>query len=130
MRDFLFLKDSKTVIQIFYHDLKYIEATGRYVRFVTTSKSYVVTGRLQNVSRRLPGHLFCRIHKSTIVAFRHVAGFTYDAVLIGKQHLPIGKQYRSSFFSQADILDAARGDGGNASNGMDTLLKDLNTYPS
>jgi DNA-binding LytR/AlgR family response regulator len=106
MRDFLFLKNNSKYSRIFFNDLQYIEASDKYVRFITTDKTFMALGSLNQVEKRLPTDQFIRIHRSYIVSLRHTCEFTSEIVCIADQKLPLSRQYRTAFFEKAAILFA------------------------
>ncbi len=64
MEDFFFVKTGRECVPVFLKDLLYLESADRYLRFVTTQKSFIGEGSLTSMEQELPGHLFCRIHTS------------------------------------------------------------------
>jgi DNA-binding LytR/AlgR family response regulator len=104
MQDFLYVKDGSERFQIFFSEIKYLEAKKRYVRFVTVKRDYLAPGTLYEAERRLPGDLFCRIHKSYIISLKLASQFNYELVRIGDKQLPIGREYRDAVLSKVYVF--------------------------
>jgi DNA-binding LytR/AlgR family response regulator len=105
MNKFLFFKDNKTYTKIPYEDIEYVEAVKKYVRVVTTKKTYMVPASLCNVEKKLPDNLFCRIHRSYIVSLLHVNHFNHEIVSVNGKQFPLGRQYRSLLDEKIIVLN-------------------------
>lgn len=122
MRDYLFLKYNSKCLQVFFNDLQYIESVDKYVRFVTTRKTYLVLGCLCHLDKQLPTTLFCRIHRSYIVSFRHTSEFSSETVTIAGRELPLSKQYKTLFFDRAQVIYADGNNNQRAFNRADIIV--------
>src|SRR5690606_6424477 len=65
--EFIFVKSNLKNRKVFLSKLKYIEALGDYVKFVTDKDSFVVLSTMKFFENQLPPERFLRIHKSYIV---------------------------------------------------------------
>ena len=110
MHDFFFPKLGKTFLRIYYSDIIYAEAVKKYVRIVTTKKTYLVLSSMCLVEQTLPLSYFCRIHRSYIISLNHLTAFDNEVVYLGDNFFPIGKQYRGILQQRVTILS---GDGKN-----------------
>jgi DNA-binding LytR/AlgR family response regulator len=90
---FIFVKSNKTMVKIFLEDILYIEAQKNYLLIVTVDQSLLCYQSISNMAERLPSDLFLRIHRSYIVALRHIEQFTPAFVVVQKKSLPIGKSF-------------------------------------
>jgi DNA-binding LytR/AlgR family response regulator len=75
----------------------YVEAQGDYVRLHTAEGNYLVRMSLAELERRWADSGFLRVHRSTLVAIRHVTELRYEAgrilLQIGDQSLPVSRRH-------------------------------------
>ena len=74
--------------------IRYIESLSDYVVVHTDSDAHTTKERIRDLTEQLAPHGFLRIHRSFLVAPRHVDAFTAQEVQIGDQALPISRTYR------------------------------------
>ena len=65
--DFIFVKSNLKNRKVFLGKLKYIQALGDYVKFVTEKDNFVVLATMKSFEEQLPNERFLRTHKSYIV---------------------------------------------------------------
>lgn len=69
-----------------------IKGKGNYCEFVTTNqKKYLTYGTIGAIEPQLPENLFCRIHKSHVVAIHKIQEFDHSTVKAGGLELPLSK---------------------------------------
>ena len=78
-------------------DIRYIEGLGNYVNVYVNHAKIVTYKSLKDLLDLLPEKEFIRIHKSYIVALRHIKSFKVHQVKIEGKTLPIGMIYRKEF---------------------------------
>jgi len=98
-RNYFFIFSEYREIKIFYDDVLYIEGLKDYVKIYTTQqlKPYLSRLTLKAVEAKLPDPLFCRVHKSFIVSLARISSSQRTNLFIGKQEIPVGSSYASSF---------------------------------
>ena len=97
-KDYIFVKSGYQLVKLKLDAILYIEADKNYVTFVTTEKKVLALMPLSEVMQLLPSDDFFRIHKSYIVALRHIEAIERQYVNLHRQQLPIGKTYAADFF--------------------------------
>ena len=97
-KEYIFIKSGYQLIKLKLDTILYVEASKNYVTFVTTDKKVLALMPLSEVMQLLPPDDFFRIHKSYIVALRHIDAIERQHVNLNKQQLPIGKTYAADFF--------------------------------
>lgn len=102
MSDSMYVKSEGNYHKIPFAELQYLKAEKRYVRLVTTHKTYIIEYPLYNLEHLLPPDQFCRIHKSYIVSLHHARLVDTKSVTVKEDFLPIGRHYRSTV--QAKVL--------------------------
>ncbi|MGH3389403.1 MAG: LytR/AlgR family response regulator transcription factor [Actinomadura sp.] len=77
--------------------ITYAKAQGDYVRLHTAEGSYLVRTPLVALARRWEGAGFIRIHRSTLVAARHISEVRFDGgravVHVGEEHLTVSRRH-------------------------------------
>lgn len=98
--NFIFVKSNLKNRKVFLNKLKYIEALGDYVKFVTEKDTFVVLSTMKSFENQLPNDKFLRIHKSYIVNLEKVERYNSKNIEIDKQKLPLSRHKKS------DLIDA------------------------
>lgn len=102
---FFFVFSEYQEIRIFYDDVLYVEGLKDYVKIYTTQQVRPILSRLtlKAIEAKLPGKLFCRVHKSFIVALPKITAFQRTRLFIGTQEIPVGSSYVDEFERQYGV---------------------------
>ncbi|CAL2064079.1 LytTR family DNA-binding domain-containing protein [Tenacibaculum sp. 190524A05c] len=92
--DSLFLRSNKKLVQVKTDEILFIEATGNYVNVTTTEQEIKVREKISDVLDLLPDDVFFQVHKSFIVAKKHINEIEGNRILIRDFVIPIGKTYK------------------------------------
>ena len=95
--DHIYLNVNKTHHKVFFSDILYVESLKDYVRVHTVNDRLVVKGNLGSMMKKLPSHLFVRIHRSYAIALGHINSYNQSEVDINGIKLPIGISFRDEF---------------------------------
>ena len=90
------VKTRSGVVLVPVDDVDWIQAEGDYARLHVGAQSYLVPDSLAALEVRLPGTVFARIHRSTIVNVRRIAGLVPAGNLDHRMHLVGGVELRLS----------------------------------
>lgn len=90
----LFLRSNKKLVQVKTNEILFIEATGNYVNITTTGQEIKVREKISDVLDLLPDDAFFQVHKSFIVAKKHINEIEGNRILIRDFVIPIGKTYK------------------------------------
>jgi DNA-binding LytR/AlgR family response regulator len=94
-RQFQFFNVNKKMVRVWLEEIQYVESLKEYVRiFLPGGKSIVTKMQLGELEKSLEGFDFLRVHRSFIVALRHIEAFTATEVTVGGKEIPIGRQYK------------------------------------
>lgn len=118
MQEFFYVRKNARYEQIRFSELLFVKAMRGYMQVVTESQVYFVLNTIEEVQKYLPGELFCRTHRSYIVAIHRIVAFDqFKLSLItppeGKQYspglsslteLPVGKAYRKNLRTSITIV--------------------------
>jgi two-component system LytT family response regulator len=98
----VFIKSGSEFHQLPIQNIKYIESDGNYVTFHTTKRSILARYKISEVKDLLPQLSFVRIHRSYIVAIKHIETVKKHCVLIDGNEIPISSNYRDGFLTIID----------------------------
>ncbi|WP_445458333.1 LytR/AlgR family response regulator transcription factor [Flavobacterium sp. HNIBRBA15423] len=90
----IFLHTNKKHIQVKISEILYVQAEGNYVKVVFVDKSIVIREKLSDVLQVLPTEKFIQVHKSYLVAKKHIDKIEGNRITIDKHIIPIGKLYK------------------------------------
>ena len=105
--DHLFLKENKRMVKINLADILYIESMKDYVKVVTKEKTVVTKQNLSHFEQILNPSDFIRIHRSFIIAIKHIDAYNCSSVEIGSSEIHIGRMYKEEAIKRlGDFIDA------------------------
>ncbi len=94
-RQFQFFNVNKKMVRVWLDEIQYVESLKEYIRiFLPDGKSIMTKMQLGELEKSLEGFGFLRVHRSFIVALRHIEAFTATEVTVGGKEVPIGRQYK------------------------------------
>ncbi|MEI9809768.1 MAG: LytTR family DNA-binding domain-containing protein [Bacteroidota bacterium] len=118
MQDFVFVRKNGRYEKIKFGELIFVKAMRGYMQVVTESQVYFVLNTIEEVEKYLPEELFCRTHRSYIVALIRIQSFDnfklylyppvegkqYGLVLARSQELPVGKAFRKRLRQSITVI--------------------------
>jgi DNA-binding LytR/AlgR family response regulator len=98
---FLFIKSEYSLVKVNTAEIQLIEGLKDYIKIQLNGNSKPVLSlqSLRSVEEKLPASKFCRVHKSFIVNLDFVKSVQRNHIVSGEREIPIGNQYRESFFA-------------------------------
>ncbi len=93
----IFIKSGSEFHQLSIQNIKYIESGSNYVTLHTDNRPILARYKLSEVLSLLPSHQFVRIHRSYVVALKHIVTIKNHCVVIGTHEVPISSTYREGF---------------------------------
>ena len=102
-KDF-YINIGKRLIKIEVLTIHYIQVKGDYVVIKTDDQRYIVHITLKKIEQKLPAEIFLRTHRSFVVNRMKIIDIKDSTVLIGKDIIPVSKNYRSNLFHTIDII--------------------------
>lgn len=100
--EFIFVKTEHRIQKINLSDIIYIEGLQNYVLIQTLTERVISLQTLKKLEEQLPAAQFARVHKSYIVAMRHISAIERSRIIINGTTIPIGDSYRSAFFNRIE----------------------------
>ncbi len=100
----IFIKSGSEFHQLFIQNIKYIESDGNYVTFYTDKGPVLARYKISEVLEILPKEYFIRIHRSYIVALKHIETVKKHCVVIDAKEIPISSHYKETFLTIIDDI--------------------------
>lgn len=103
------IKGSGKISFVEMKDICHIEASGYYIEIYTTDKKFLLRESLANMSDKLDGQTFIRIHRSTIInlhfleEIQHNGTSEVEVVLKTGKTFRVSKSYRDELFERLGI---------------------------
>jgi DNA-binding LytR/AlgR family response regulator len=96
--DYIFIKSEQKYIKVNLSDILYIEALADYVKVHIPEKRIITLQTMKNLEDKLPSERFVRVHRSFIIALDKISSISGNIIYIGKDEVPVGKNFRDEFF--------------------------------
>lgn len=95
----IFVKSGYRIKKLDYDQILYIENQKDYVKFYLENQAEPVSSlmSIQQLSEKLPGHIFMRIHRSFIVNLNKIRTIERNCLIFGKVYIPVSDSYRDRF---------------------------------
>jgi DNA-binding LytR/AlgR family response regulator len=97
LADYIFIKQNYRFIKIRIVDILFASADDNYVHLHTVDKKYSLRISLSQLIDKINRPWLVRIHRSYAINLQAIQSFTEQEVIINKQHLPIGRNYKEDF---------------------------------
>ena len=101
----IFIKSGSEFHQLFVQNIEYIESDGNYVTFYTDKRPILARYKISEVLELLPKEYFTRIHRSYIVALKHLETIKKHCVIIDNKEIPISSKYREGFLKVINDIE-------------------------
>lgn len=103
---YFFVKVGSSIVKVRLNEIKYIEGLKDYIKIILNdNKSLVTKSTIKHIANKLPKDLFARVHKSYVISINKIAKIEFNHIFIEQKKIPIGMQFKNSFY---DIIDQYR----------------------
>lgn len=99
----IFMKSGSQTYQVKLADILYLEKDGNYITVQLKGKKIMIRENMSDIFELLPPADFLRVHKSYIVAIKHIAMIEVHQLIINGEKIPIGSTYRDSLRSRLGL---------------------------
>lgn len=107
-RPFYFFNVNKKMTRVWFDEILMVESMKDYVKIHLAGGRQLITKlQIGDMEVLLPAQGFLRVHRSFLVAVRHIEVYTSTELTIGRQTIPIGRQYKSDIASYLEGLSGA-----------------------
>lgn len=100
----LFIKTDSRYVKLDFDEILYVEASGDYVVFKTTERSYIVHSTMKNIGNNLPKEHFIKVHRSYIVNKDKIVDIEDMSLMIGRKVIPISRSQREPLMNSLNLL--------------------------
>jgi DNA-binding LytR/AlgR family response regulator len=97
--DFFFVKTGYHHQKIFFSDILYIEGQADYLNLVTRNRKIMTLQSFRGILELLPADEFVRVHKSYMVAVRHIDSIERNRIRIGDKIIPVSDTFSKDFYN-------------------------------
>jgi DNA-binding LytR/AlgR family response regulator len=91
---FIYVKSEKKNVKIFLKEILFIESLKDYIKIHMKDKTIITQVQISAIEQRLP-ESFLRVHRSFIIARDKITAYTQHDFEIGKNQIPIGRNYKA-----------------------------------
>lgn len=92
----IFFKSGPQTHQVKVADILYFEKDGNYLTVHLKDKQILIRENMNNVFDMVPAADFLRVHKSYVVAIRHITMIEVHQLIAGGEKISIGSSYREA----------------------------------
>lgn len=94
--DHIFIRSNSKFFRVNFSEILYIQGSRDYLKIHTPEYSLITHQTMNDLERSLPARQFIRVHKSYIVALRHIRSIYGNSIELGKTTIPIGVSYKDT----------------------------------
>jgi two-component system LytT family response regulator len=92
----VFIKSGPQTYQVKVADILYLEKDGNYITVHLKDKKILIRENMTDIFDIIPQEEFVRVHKSFVVAIRHITMIEVHQLIINGEKIPIGSTYREA----------------------------------
>lgn len=100
----IFVKSGPQTYQIKLSNILYLEKEGNYITLCLKDKNILIRENMGDIFDLVPAADFVRVHKSYVVAIRHITMIEAHQLIIGQVKIPIGSTYRDGLKVRLGIV--------------------------
>jgi len=102
--DYAFVKSGAQTYQVKISEILYLEKDGNYISIVLKDKKILIRQNMADIFEMIPVQNFVRVHKSFVVAIRHIAMVENHQLIINGDKIPIGSTYRDELKTRLGLI--------------------------
>lgn len=96
-RPFRFFNVGRKMVKVFFDEILYVEGQKDYVQIYTLDNKIFVRGNISQFEKLFEPYGVFRIHRSYLVALKHIHAYSTSEVEVNKKTIPIGRSYKALF---------------------------------
>jgi DNA-binding LytR/AlgR family response regulator len=101
--DSIFIRADGKIYKVLQNDVLYAEASGNYTRIVTSNNIFMPAMTFSAAEELLSKSMFVRVHRSFIINKHKISHIEGNRVVIGKNEVPIGSNYKETFLKEIGL---------------------------
>lgn len=90
----IFIKSGPQTYQVKVKDILYFEKDGNYITVHLKDRNILIRENMGDVFDLVPASDFIRVHKSFVVAIKHITMIEVHQVTVNNETIPVGSTYR------------------------------------
>jgi DNA-binding LytR/AlgR family response regulator len=94
--DHIYIRSNSKFFRVNFSEILYVQGMKDYLKIHTPDYALVTHQTMNDLEKTLPARQFIRVHKSYIVALRHIRSIYGNSVELEKVTIPIGINYKES----------------------------------
>ena len=94
--DHIFIRSNSKFFRVNFSEILYVQGSRDYLKIHTPDYSLITHQTMNDMEKSLPARQFIRVHKSYIVALRHIRSIYGNTIELGKTTIPIGVSYKDT----------------------------------
>jgi DNA-binding LytR/AlgR family response regulator len=94
--DHIFIKSNSKFFRVDFQEILYVQGMKDYLKIYTPDFTLITHQTMNELEKLLPARLFIRVHRSYLVAVRHIRTIYGNTIELGKVEIPIGVNYKES----------------------------------
>jgi DNA-binding LytR/AlgR family response regulator len=91
---FMFVRADRRMVKIDFESIIYIESYSDYIKIHLANETIITRETISAIEAKLPSKSFLRIHRSYIIALKHITSFTNEEITINNTALTISRSYK------------------------------------
>jgi DNA-binding LytR/AlgR family response regulator len=99
----IFIKSGPQTYQVKVKDILYLEKNGNYITAHLKDRNILIRENMGQIFDLVPAADFIRVHKSYVVAIRHISMIEVHQVTVDGEKIPVGNTYRESLRDKLGI---------------------------
>jgi DNA-binding LytR/AlgR family response regulator len=99
----IFIKSGPQTYQVKIDEILYLEKDGNYITVHLKDKNILIRENMGDIFDLVPASDFLRVHKSYVVAIKHIAMIEIHQLVINGEKIPIGSTYRDPLRSRLGL---------------------------
>jgi DNA-binding LytR/AlgR family response regulator len=104
----LYLKVNGAYEKIRVADIQYIEGANNYIWVHLADRKLLIYQSLRGMEEQLRGGEFIQVHKSFLVARRHVSQVKGETIIVGGMRIPLSRRYKASVLEGLQLTNKTR----------------------
>lgn len=93
--DHIFVKSNNKFFRVGFSEILYVQGMKDYLKIATPDFTLVTHQTMNEMEATLPPRQFLRVHRSWLVAVRHIRAIYGNSIELGKLTIPIGANYKT-----------------------------------
>ncbi|KIX22031.1 transcriptional regulator [Flavobacterium sp. 316] len=89
-----FLRSDNKYTQIVLNDILFVESSGNYIKIVLKEEIITTRGKLSSMMELMPIDCFIQVHRSFMVAQKHIKRIEGNQIFLDNYTVPIGKLFK------------------------------------